>query len=489
MQWLESDLVAMGLMHGAIEFRQREHIQTTTTSKEMWDKLYQLHVIQWQDTNIHYYLQELYLKKWDECISMSDHIGSFLNLKCRITEAGHKLDDILVIHAILHSLPHSNIWDIVKQNLLDKGKVLILDLLSAELIFVHDHAKRDRQANKNEKKSKSNQILLLAKSAPLPNYSGRRGRRGGRPNNRSRRPRNHPTSTRCYICNQEGHRALECPTNKLSSKSYKGETYQSGDSANLAVDHLQSLGEHEVGKMLMATYDPFPTTRILLNCSIIAHMFTNKQHFSTYVNSVNEFVTVGGHNHVPVAGRGSIHFSAILSNGHLNITLHEVLHIPYLGTNLISLGALHHQGVSVKSSDDSLVLSRGGEELFWAFLTGPTGTLYYIQCTSLESGIAYLASNPLSMRLWHHRLGHLSPRTISSMLHQWMVKGLNITAPWDFDHLCSGCANGKSHRLSFPKASQNKYSKMELVVMDLTGPMLVPTWDGFLYALVIIVSE
>ena len=27
---------------------------------------------------------------------------------------------------------------------------------------------------------------------------------------------------------------------------------------------------------------------------------------------------------------------------------------------------------------------------------------------------------------------------------------------------------------------------MELVVMDLTGPMLVPTWDGFLYTLVII---
>jgi len=27
---------------------------------------------------------------------------------------------------------------------------------------------------------------------------------------------------------------------------------------------------------------------------------------------------------------------------------------------------------------------------------------------------------------------------------------------------------------------------MELVVMDITGPMLVPTWDGFLYTLVIV---
>jgi len=205
---------------------------------------------------------------------MSDHIGSFLNLKHCITEAGHKLDNILVVHAILHSLPHSNIWDIVKQNLLDKEKAFTLDFLSAELISVHNHAERDHQANKNEKKSKSNQMLLLAKSTPPQNYSGRRG---GRPNDRSRRPRNCPTGTRCYTCNQEGHWASECPTNKSSSKSYKGETYQSGGSANLAVDHLQSLGEHEVGKMLMATYDSFPTTGILLDCSTTAHMFTNKQ--------------------------------------------------------------------------------------------------------------------------------------------------------------------------------------------------------------------
>jgi len=45
---------------------------------------------------------------------MSDYISSFLNLKHHITKARHKLDDILVVYAILYSLPCSNIWDIVK---------------------------------------------------------------------------------------------------------------------------------------------------------------------------------------------------------------------------------------------------------------------------------------------------------------------------------------------------------------------------------------
>jgi len=71
---------------------------------------------------------------------MSDHIGFFLNLKYCITEAGHKLDNILVVHTILHSLLYSNI---VKQNLLDKGKVLILDLLSTKFISIHDHTEHN----------------------------------------------------------------------------------------------------------------------------------------------------------------------------------------------------------------------------------------------------------------------------------------------------------------------------------------------------------
>jgi len=72
------------------------------------------------------------------------------------------------------------------------------------------------------------------------------------------------------------------------------------------------------------------------------------------------------------------------------------------------------------------------------------------------------------------------------MLRNRAVNGLKIGDPKDFDHLCNDCANGKSHQLPMPGASTSQYSKMELLVMDLTGPMFVPTWDGFLYALVVI---
>jgi len=86
-------------------------------------------------------------------------------------------------------------------------------------------------------------------------------------------------------------------------------------------------------------------------------------------------------------------------NSQLSITLRNVLHIPHLGANLVSLGALHRKGASVQSFDKRLTIFKDGEELFRAFLTGLTGTLYHIQCASPVTGTAYLADGLLSICL------------------------------------------------------------------------------------------
>ena len=53
----------------------------------------------------------------------------------------------------------------------------------------------------------------------------------------------------------------------------------------------------------------------------MSHMFTSREHFVTYMESSNGFVTVSGHNKVPVVGRGSVLFSTKLPSGWLSITL------------------------------------------------------------------------------------------------------------------------------------------------------------------------
>jgi len=176
----------------------------------------------------------------------------------------------------------------------------------------------------------------------------------------------------------------------------------------------------------------------------------------------------------------------ILLNETSTLTLTNAFHIPTLGANLVSLGVLYCKGVSVQSWINGLIISKNNEDLFSATLRGSTGTLYQIQYTDYDQGSTYVSTGPLRMRLWHRRMGHLSPKMINSMLYKRVIKGLEIHAPKDFDQLCNGCTNGKSHCLPMPKTSANKYSKMELLVMDLTGPMMVPTWNSYQYALVVI---
>ena len=108
---------------------------------------------------------------------MSNYIRSFLNLKCYITEASHKLEDILVVHVILYSLSCFNIQDVVKQNLLNKEKGLTLDILTVELISVYNYSECDCLANKKDKKAKSDQMALFTKSLSSLNNSRKKGKK------------------------------------------------------------------------------------------------------------------------------------------------------------------------------------------------------------------------------------------------------------------------------------------------------------------------
>jgi len=72
------------------------------------------------------------------------------------------------------------------------------------------------------------------------------------------------------------------------------------------------------------------------------------------------------------------------------------------------------------------------------------------------------------------------------MVYQKAVHRLDIFAPKEFDHLCNECKNDKSHYLSLPGSSASQYSKMKLLIMNLTRPMFISTWDGYLYVLVVV---
>nr|GEV84397.1 retrovirus-related Pol polyprotein from transposon TNT 1-94 [Tanacetum cinerariifolium] len=73
--------------------------------------------------------------------------------------------------------------------------------------------------------------------------------------------------------------------------------------------------------------------------------------------------------------------------------------------------------------------------------------------------------------LWHRRLSHLIFGTINDLTKHDLVDGLS-KFKYGKDHLCFACERGKSKKASYPpKLVPSYHSKLELLHMDLCGPM------------------
>nr|GEV87975.1 integrase, catalytic region, zinc finger, CCHC-type, peptidase aspartic, catalytic [Tanacetum cinerariifolium] len=123
-------------------------------------------------------------------------------------------------------------------------------------------------------------------------------------------------------------------------------------------------------------------------------------------------------------------------------------------------------------------------------LTGSHGTDLYsitLQDTSSPNPIFLMAKATSSQAwLWHRRLSHLNFDTINLLSKNDIVIGLP-KLKFVKDHLCSSCELGKAKIKSFhTNTTPSSKRRLQLLHMDLCGPMLVESINGKKYVLVIV---
>nr|GFA69545.1 hypothetical protein [Tanacetum cinerariifolium] len=88
--------------------------------------------------------------------------------------------------------------------------------------------------------------------------------------------------------------------------------------------------------------------------------------------------------------------------------------------------------------------------------------------------------------LWHRRLSHMNFDTINFLSKNDIVTGL-LKLKFIKDHLCSSCELGKSKQKSFQsKTTPSSKRRLQLLHIDLCGPMRVESINGKKYVLVIV---
>nr|GEV53060.1 hypothetical protein [Tanacetum cinerariifolium] len=123
-------------------------------------------------------------------------------------------------------------------------------------------------------------------------------------------------------------------------------------------------------------------------------------------------------------------------------------------------------------------------------LTGSHGSDLYLitlQDTNYPNPICLMAKVTSSQAwLWHRRLSHLNFDTINFLSNNDIMVGLP-KLKFVKDHLCSSCELGKAKRKSFhTKITPSSKRRLQLLHMDLCGPMRVASINGKRYVLVIV---
>nr|GEU61490.1 retrovirus-related Pol polyprotein from transposon TNT 1-94 [Tanacetum cinerariifolium] len=187
---------------------------------------------------------------------------------------------------------------------------------------------------------------------------------------------------------------------------------------------------------------------------------------------------------------GNDQIALILGYGYLvqgKITIKRVYYVEGLNHNLFSVGQFYDADLKVAFwKSTCYICDLKGNDI----LTGSRGTDLYsitLQDISTPNLICLMAKVTSSQAwLWHRRLLHLNFDTINLLSKNDIVIGLQ-KLKFIKDDLCSSCELGKAKQKSFhTKTILSSKKRLQILHMDLCGPMRVERFNDKKYMLVIV---
>lgn len=263
----------------------------------------------------------------------------------------------------------------------------------------------------------------------------------------------HAENVVCWLCGMKGHVKRDCPTKHASPR---GDAVRNGV-ALTACTKIASLGW---------VLDSGASHHMTHDVSGLIDQHTLEQPISV------------------VLGDGTVHTSSIVGVVQLTarVRLHDVLYVPELKTNLLSVKQATARGAQVlfHKHDASIVVQ--GKTVLRA--EAINSELY---CLVLNTGVAYanVAKVEETAELWHARFGHLGYDNLAQLASAGMVTGMHVN-PDAFvaarGNVCNTCVLGKQSKLPSPLSTRQSSTRvLSLIHMDVCGPMPVPSLGGSMY--------
>jgi hypothetical protein len=189
-------------------------------------------------------------------------------------------------------------------------------------------------------------------------------------------------------------------------------------------------------------------------------------------------VELGDRSTYPVEGFGQA--SVKLESG-IHVHLSNVLYVPGLEKNLVSISCLEDKGNRIAFMDGKVLSWHNNSSIEDARVIGSREGNLYRQLEQNEEALVHDEVNP--NELWHRRYAHINYQALPFL--RKMVEGIPELKS-THEGICKVCALGKNIKKPFPSSNNRSKEILDLIHSDVCGPMPVRSLGGSLYYVIFI---
>jgi transposase InsO family protein len=396
--------------------------------------------------------------------SITDYISRAETLRSSMDLAGQKVEDNSFIMTLLDGLPkdYFPVVTILEASILLPSLSEVRGrLLRAEEQLTKDRTQRDKH------KARGNQETAFMASSP---------------------------SSGCYYCGKPGHVKADCrkriaDMKRANEKRSPGAFNNTRKPTGTYNNNLKGGNQHVA---LAANLDNLITgdTVWVIDSGSDRHITTDISLLSEQIPVTDSTIRWGNGSSSQAVAEGTISLGRTPITNKL-VVIERVLCVPDAKANLLSVAQATRQGCQFSFTADTCSITLGGDLVAVAHREG---TAYVLRSSpyplkpqtpkpgNLESNNAFIGTAPKETPdLWHRRTGHLGMDNLARLVN--MVTGINVTqdqVKQAATEPCDACFKGKQSRLPFGDSNYTSTAPLQLVHMDLCGPM-DPTLGGARY--------
>ena len=347
--------------------------------------------------------------------------------------------------------------------MLNTQKIEELKWENIKALLIEEHLKRTEKGAKQPEVSGQNEALFSKKGNMF-------GKNRNQENNPRKKQERSLSETRCFKCGKLGHIVRNCSLNKKGSRNQSyladgnGEVQASPKKDEIALSSASSQGRSKLW---------------YIDSGATKHMTSEKDLIVDYVQYPHPSeIFLGDNRMIRALGEGKVSLEFYNGSNVLTMGLYNVLYVPEIAKNLVSVSAMTGKGAEVLFENDKCYVTKDKKTMNIGHLTN--NNLYVI---NTEPDFANVASSKASLEVWHCRFGHINYKYVNELSQKKTVVGMNCSKE-DTNQQCEACAKAKMHRVPVPKASRNRSSRpLQLVHSDVCGPMNVNSIGGSKYVL------